>query len=319
MNWVVVGLGGAGKGHAKQVKETEGMTLAGVFDVSRELCEAKAKELGVKPYDSLEALADDRSVDGASIATPSAMHAPVAMKLLEAGKHVLVEKPFALDGAEARAIAEAAARSKHLALPFHNRRWDPDFRLVLDVVKSGVLGDVKVVRSTVGGPGRDSGWRLLKKFGGGRLNDWGPHLFSQVYEWFSDKPLSLAGYTCRAYPDTECEDLFAADFLFTPDVRVSVMMSGFSHIPSPRWEVLGAEGTLQLTGNIHGEFALHWKRRDGQESQKTYRRQEVAPPVPIYPAIVEYARTGAQPPVSVNEGIVVSQWLEKVRESARGR
>ena len=64
---------------------------------------------------------------------------------------------------------------------------------------------------------------------------------------------------------------------------------------------------------------LHWKRRDGQESQKTYRRQEVAPPVPIYPSIVEYSRTGAQPAVSLQEGVVVSQWLEMVRESARGR
>jgi predicted dehydrogenase len=155
----------------------------------------------------------------------------------------------------------------------------------------------------------------LQEFGGGRLNDWGPHLFSQVYEWFGDRPLSLTGYTVNVRPENECDDLFTADFLFHGHVRVSVMMNGFSYLRSPRWEVFGNEGTLQVTGDIHGEFLVHWKRRDGQESQQTYRRQEVAPPVPIYPSIVNHLQSGGELCVSLHEGVVVSQWLETVRNS----
>lgn len=317
MNWVVVGMGNAGQAHARTIMATKGLTLRGIYDTTPEVLKKRAQEFGVRPYESFRSILRDPEIHGATIATPSATHAQLAVALLAAGKHVLVEKPFALDATEAHTIAKVSEETKRLALPFHNRRWDPDFRLVLDVVRSGMLGQVKVVRSTVCGSARETGWRLLRRFGGGRLNDWGPHLFSQVYEWFGDRPRSLTGYTLRVYPDNLCDDLFAADFIFPGNVRVSVMMSGFCYIPSPRWEVLGTEGTLQVTGNIHDEFTLHCKRADGQEFLRTYRRQEVAPPVPIYSAIVQHCTSGVELPVSLHEGIVVSEWLERVRSYAR--
>jgi len=202
-----------------------------------------------------------------------------------------------------------------LALPFHNRRWDPDFRLVLDIARAGALGDIRVVRSAVGGPSADSGWRLKRAMGGGRLNDWGPHLFAQIYEWFGGEPLSVNGYLTTAYANNECDDLFIADLRFAPNVHVTATMSGISHLPLARWEVLGTEGTLLLTGEIHGEFTVAWKRMDGEEFSQNYRRSEIAMPVPIYQGISNYLRGEGELPVTVEEGVTVARWLDAVRTS----
>ena len=319
MEWVVVGLGGAGRGHTAQIAATEGLHLAGVYDADAGLAEAAATKLGVRAYSSFEALLNDTTIAGVSLATPSALHAQQAVACLEAGKHVISEKPFALDSEEAGRIAAAARQADRLALPFHNRRWDPDFRLVLDIARAGTLGEVRVVRSAVAGPGPDGGWRLNRAMGGGRLNDWGPHLFSQIYEWFGGDALEVEGYTTTVYPQNECDDLFIADMRFAPNVRVSVSMSGFSHVVPPRWEVLGTEGTLLLTGNIHGEFTVAWKRADGQEETKTYQRRDVAPPVPIYAGIVAYLNGQGTLPVSLEEGVAVARWLETVRTTGARR
>lgn len=316
INWAVVGLGGAGRGHAEQISQTPGLRLAGVYDVDPGAAQTAATARGVTAYSTFEALLADPNIEGVTLATPSALHAGEAIRLLEAGKHVVTEKPFALNGDEAQAIADAARKAGRLALPFHNRRWDPDFRLVLDVARAGTLGEVRVVRSAVGGPSPDSGWRLKRGMGGGRLNDWGPHLLSQIYEWFGGQALSVSGYVTTIHPQNECEDLFVADLRFASDVLVSVMMSGFSALTPPRWEVIGSEGTLQLTGELHGEFTLAWKRLDGKQSTQTYRRQEIAQTVPIYAGIVTCLTGWATPPVTLDEGVVVSRWLGTIRTSA---
>ena len=315
-NWAVVGMGGAGRGHTEQIARTEGLRLAGVFDADQTVAREAAATRGIIAYSTFEALLADSEVQGVSLATPSALHAREAILVLQAGKHVVIEKPFALNGDEAKAIEEAARKANRLALPFHNRRWDPDFRLVLDVARAGTLGEVRVIRSAVGGPSPDTGWRLQRNMGGGRLNDWGPHLLSQIYEWLGGQALSVSGYTTTIYPQNECEDLFAAELRFEPDVLVSVMMSGFSHLTPPRWEVIGSEGTLQLTGELHGEFTLAWKRLDGQQFAQTYRRQEIAQPIPIYAGIAASLAGRGDLPVTLEEGVTVSRWLGAIRTSA---
>ena len=316
MNWAVIGMGGAGRGHAAQIAQTDGMRLVGVFDADQSVASDAAAARGVRAYSSWESLLADPEVVGVTLATPSAFHAEQAVSLLDAGKHVVLEKPFALNDGEAQGIADAARRAGRLALPFHNRRWDPDFRLVLEVARAGTLGEVRVVRSAVGGPSPDSGWRLQRHMGGGRLNDWGPHLFSQIYEWFGGEARAASGYLTTIYPQNECEDLFAAELRFAPDVLVSVMMSGFSHLTPLRWEVIGSEGTLQITGDFNDTFTLAWKRMDGQEFSQTYRRQDIAAPVPIYAGLVAQLEGRGEAPVTLEEGVAVSRWLGAVRASA---
>jgi len=316
VNWAVAGMGGAGRGHAEQIAQTAGLHLSGVFDVDPRAAAAAAVERGVTAYPSMEALLADPQVQGVSLATPSALHASEAVRVLESGKHVVIEKPFALNSDEAQNIANAARKSDRLALPFHNRRWDPDFRLVLDVVQAGTLGDIRVIRSAVGGPGPDSGWRLQQNMGGGRLNDWGPHLLSQIYELQGGQALSVSGYMTTVYPQNECDDLFAAEIRFAPSVLVSVMMSGFSYLTPPRWEVIGSEGTLQLTGELHGEFTLAWKCSDGQQFSQSYRRQDIAQPIPIYAGIAAHLAGRGELPVTLEEGMAVSRWLGAIRSSA---
>ncbi len=316
MDWAIVGVGGSGRGHAKDIAKTPGLNLVGIFDIDPNAAEEAAAAYGMRIYPTLDVLLADTEVKGVTLATPSALHSRDAVRLLDAGKHVLVEKPFALDEAQARTIEDAARRNDRLALPFHNRRWDPDFRMVLEVARAGTLGEVRLVRSALGGPSPDTGWRLKKSMGGGRLNDWGPHLLSQMCEWFGPKAISASGYVTTVNPENECDDLFSANLRFGSDVLVTLTMSGFSHLLLPRWEVIGSEGTLQLNGDLHGEFTLTWKRKDGEEFSRTVRRKEVMPPIPIYTGIVDHLEGRGALPVTLEEGVTVSRWLGAVRKSA---
>jgi predicted dehydrogenase len=109
----VVGVGHLGSHHARAWSKIEGATLIGAFDPDPLARDRAARELGLRIFDSLEALTD--SVDLVSIAAPTPRHSDLALTCLSRGLHVLVEKPMARTPQEGEAMLQAA-RSKHLAL-----------------------------------------------------------------------------------------------------------------------------------------------------------------------------------------------------------
>lgn len=139
-----------------------------------------------------DALADP-AIDLAIIATPNALHAPQAKAALEAGKAVVIDKPFALDLAEAREVA-ALAKARGLFLSvFHNRRWDADFLALKTELESGRLGDIRAVESHFDRyrPEVRDRWRERDEPGGGIWHDLGPHLIDQMLVLFG-RPLAIS-------------------------------------------------------------------------------------------------------------------------------
>src|SRR5690606_12456825 len=128
----IVGMGNSGwYYHAEGTPEhSPDYTIAAVSARTRERTDAAARRFGARGCPSRPGLVADPAVHIVVVAPPHHLHEPVAVGALEAGKHVVVEKPMATTAAETRAMLEAARRNDRMLTVFQNRRWEPTFRLI---------------------------------------------------------------------------------------------------------------------------------------------------------------------------------------------
>src|SRR5215469_4235433 len=135
----LVGFGMAGRVfHGPLISSVEGLELAAV--VERTSNKAAERYPGITTYRTLEELLTDASIKLVVIATPNGSHFPIAMQALEAAKSVVVDKPMALTSAEIAQLGELAGGIGLHIFPFHNRRYDSDFRTVHKLIDEHSLG-----------------------------------------------------------------------------------------------------------------------------------------------------------------------------------
>ena len=133
----LIGYGYASKTfHAPLISGTPGMTLAAVSssDEKKVLADWPAVQVVAAP----QALFSDPNIDLVAIPTPNDTHFPLAKAALEAGKHVVVDKPFTVTLAQARELEAIAKSEGRLLSVFHNRRWDSDFLTVKSLINEGL-------------------------------------------------------------------------------------------------------------------------------------------------------------------------------------
>ena len=195
----VVGLR-MGKNHAKAYQSHPGSTLAAICDPDEALLKAVAEELGVKEtYTDPQQMIDQAGLEALSVATPNRFHAPLSIAGLEAGLHVLCEKPMAMSAPEAEAMNAAAAKAKrNLMINFSYRFSEMSYALKQQV-DSGVLGDIYFGRTVWhrrrGIPGLErSSFTVKEKSGGGPLIDLGVHRLDLAL-WLMGypEPVSVSG------------------------------------------------------------------------------------------------------------------------------
>ena len=177
----LIGYGYAGKTfHAPLIRSVPGLELAAV--VSRDTSKVHADMPDVNVVADVEKAMGDPAIDIVVIASPNDTHAPLARAALQAGKHVIVDKPFALDLAQARELAAIAQQQGKLLSVFQNRRWDSDFLGVKQAIDDGVLGEVKHFESHIDRfrPQVRERWREQPGAGSGLWYDLGPHLVDQA-------------------------------------------------------------------------------------------------------------------------------------------
>lgn len=151
----VVGCGGVGLKHSLAYQSHPESELVCVCDIVKEKAEARARDLGVKPYFSVkEMLAAEEDLDVVGVITADHLHFEPTMEALEAGKHVLVEKPLSLDIKEAEQMVEKA-KEKNVQLAIdYNRRYSQTYLKAKEYVDDGTLGDVRyvIMKLAQGGP-----------------------------------------------------------------------------------------------------------------------------------------------------------------------
>ncbi|MFP2904946.1 oxidoreductase [Pyxidicoccus sp. 3LFB2] len=238
----LLGHGFAGRTfHAPLIRAVDGLELRVVASSQRESVEARLPEVTVVAS-ALEA-ATHSGVDLVVIATPNASHAPLAEAALRAGKHVVVDKPFTVTLAEARALCALAREQGRVLSVFHNRRWDSDFLSLRAVLADGVLGRVTHVESRFDRfrPEVRQRWREQVLSGAGVWFDLGPHLVDQALQLFG-LPDSVTGALARHREGAQVDDWCQVTLVY-PRRHVVLQASMLVAGGMPRFAVHGTGGS----------------------------------------------------------------------------
>lgn len=261
----IIGYGGMGAWHGELIEKIPGLELAGVYDILPERQQAAEKK-GIHAYNSIEALLADESVQLVTVATPNHLHLPVVLKALEAGKHVVCEKPVAMSSDETRQMIEKAREKNRLFTVHQNRRWDEDYKVIWELYHSGTLGPVFNIESRVhGSRGIPGDWRNQKEFGGGMVLDWGVHIIDQIVQLLA--PLKLESlYASLTYvTNTQVDDGFKIIFHFEQGIDCFLEVGTSNFINLPRWYIQGENGSAVIHDwELNGEIVMvsDWQNRD---------------------------------------------------------
>lgn len=259
----VIGYGGAfnmGKGHLNWMRAA-GFTPSAACDLDAARVEAARQDFpGISGYASAEDLLRDDSVDLVVVITPHASHARLAIQALDAGKHVVVEKPMCLTAAEATDMIEASRRNGKALTVFHNRRWDGDFLAIKEaVIERKLIGDVFSIEagfSAYSHPGH--WWRSEKAISGGLFYDWGAHFLDWILNLLPGQTAETAtGFFHKSvWNDVTMEDHVQALVRFSSGAKIDLSFSQISAIPKPRWRILGTTGGIVDDGSVRDGLKL---------------------------------------------------------------
>lgn len=332
------GLAGAAF-HAPLIAATPGLRLATVVTANPQRAErARREHPGVRVLDRPEPIFErPEEHDLLVVASPNRTHVPLATAALEAGLHVVVDKPLAPSAEEGRRLA-ALARERGLMLTvFHNRRWDGDLLTLRRLIGEGALGEVHRFES------RFERWRpevatddWRERAGaeeaGGVLFDLGSHLIDQAIVLFGEVTDVYAEVDRRRAGAAVDDDVFVA-LAHASGVRSHLWMSLAAPRLGPRLRVLGSKAAYEKWGLDVQEAALRagerpdttpdWGREPPERWGVLGAGERCAPVETepgdyrrFYEGVVVALRDGAPPPVTAEDAVAVLEVIERAREIA---
>lgn len=273
-------------------------------------------------------------VDLVIVLTPNETHYPLARQALEAGKHVVIDKPMTVTSKEADDLISCAERHRRVLSVFHNRRWDGDFLALRKLVESGRLGEIVELESRFDRfrPEPKGGWREDEGPGTGVLYDLGSHLLDQALALFGPPEAVLAEIqTQRA--GVSADDWFRV-LLDYPKMRVCLGASCLAAGPKARFKVRGTRGAWIKHGldpqeaelargltpgeNWGVEQAEAWGTLYGENSSQRIETEPGAYPE-YYRLLAKALIEGGKPPVEAEEARDVIHGLELCRKSFERR
>lgn len=332
----LIGYGYASKTfHAPLIAGTPGMALAAIS--SSDAAKVQADWPSVPVVSEPKQLFNDPHIDLIVIPTPNDTHFPLAKAALEAGKHVVVDKPFTVTLSQAREL-DALAKSRGLLLSvFHNRRWDSDFLTLKGLIAEGTLGEIAYFESHFDRyrPQVRDRWREQAGPGSGIWYDLAPHLLDQAVNLFG-LPVSMTVDLAQLRPGAQTTDYFHA-ILAYPQRRVVLHGTMLAAAESARYIVHGAHGSYVKFGLDPQEDRLKagerlpqedwgYDMRDGvltvARGDEIDERTLLTTPgnYPAYYAAVRDALNGqGENPVPASQAIQIMELIELGIESARHR
>lgn len=333
----LIGFGGMGKWHTEILENVPEIELAGIYDIKEEKRKL-AEEAGFHTYETEEAMLADESIDVILVATPNDTHRPIALRAIEAGKNVIVEKPATLSLKELTELEDMAGKTGQFLTVHQNRRWDEDLLTVREILKDQTMGEIFRIESRVhGSRGIPGDWRKEKAHGGGMVLDWGVHLFDQIFRLTGERRLKTVYATLTNVTNQEVDDGFTAVLRFEGGLEVLVEVGTNNFISLPRWYVLGENGSAvvedwDLSGKIVKAFSEEEKEivpvRTAAGLTKTMAprredtiRVEELPRVPgdiadFHRNVAAVLLRGEEPAVKLPEVKRVMRLMETVFESA---
>ncbi|MEM1184229.1 MAG: Gfo/Idh/MocA family oxidoreductase [Planctomycetota bacterium] len=255
----IAGLGRSGWNiHARALRVMPQLfRITAAMDPDEARREQAKTELGCRVTDNYAALVDAEDVDVVIVASPSHLHTDHTMAAIDTGKHVVCEKPFALNADDARTMVDAAESAGLVLAPFQNRRYEPHYCKVRELMESGCLGEVLQVRMCWHRFTRRWDWQAMREFGGGALFNNGTHLLDQALALLGDADpeifLDIRRGLSLGDADEHMKLVLRAEGKPTIDLEYT-NASIFEH---DRWHVMGTAGGLVGTTD-----KLRWRTVD---------------------------------------------------------
>jgi scyllo-inositol 2-dehydrogenase (NADP+) len=256
INTAVIGFGLAGQVfHAPFVSAVPGLKLEAI--VQRKGDEAAKAYPNTRILRSVEETFTDPTIQLIVVGTPNETHYTLAKRALLAGKHVVIDKPFAATSAEAKELGDLAAARNLILAPFHNRRWDGDFLTVRKLQKEHAVGRLVTYESHFDRfrplP-REATWKEAGNNANGMLFDLGPHLVDQALVLFGI-PEGITASVRKDRDDTAIEDAFDITLEY-PRLRAHCRATMLACINAPRFLLHGTKGSFRKYGLDPQEPAL---------------------------------------------------------------
>ncbi len=229
--------------HAPFVSTNPNFNLYGVWERTKN--EGQKQHPNIITFRSLEELLKDDTIELVVVNTPSVTHYDFAKKVINAGKHLIVEKPFTATVAEAQELIRLAKEKNVKMSVFHNRRYDSDFKTVKKVLNEGWLGEVVDAEVHYDRFDPELSYKVHKEVSTpavGSLYDLGSHLIDQTIQLFG-MPKAVFADTDICRPDSKVMDYFDLKF-FYGSFRVSVKSSYYVREALPGFIVHGTKGSF---------------------------------------------------------------------------
>jgi len=245
LNWGLLSTARINRDLITPLRASKRNHLLAVGSRSQESADAYAREWKIpRAHGSYEALLADPEIDVLYISLPNHLHAEWTIKAVEAGKHVLCEKPLALSVEEVDAIRSAARKHGRVVAEAFMYRHHPQTLKVQELVRSGTLGTLKLIRGTfsyvLSGEGNV---RLKPEWGGGSIWDVGCYPISYTRTVVGEAPLEVFGWQVTG--QTGIDETFVGQMRFDNDV-LAQFDSSFA-IPFHMFmEIIGSDGTLNI-------------------------------------------------------------------------
>jgi predicted dehydrogenase len=333
----LAGFGLAGRVfHAPLIAAASGLELATVVTGNPERGDqARSAYPGVQVVDDADAVfASAGEHDLLVIGTPNRSHVPLALAALEAGLHVVVDKPLAVSAADGRRVVEAAREAGRVASVFQNRRFDGDFLTARKLIEAGELGDVWRFES------RFERWRPEPKAGawrergdpeegGGLLFDLHSHLIDQALQLFG-AVASVHAEIDHRRPRVQADDDAFVALEHESGVHSHLWASAVAAQLGPRFRILGSRAAYVKWGLDPQEAQLESGLRPGDPGygedpdEGTLGTDEDSRPVPTergryevyYEQVRDAIMDGAAGPSPAEDGVAVLDLIEQARAAA---
>lgn len=324
--------------HAPFIQLHPGFELYGIWERSTSASILTYPHVHI--YRSLEEILQDNRIELVIVNTPTGTHYEYTKRVLEAGKHVVVEKAFTTTVAEAVALHNLASERGLMLSVFQNRRWDSDFQTVEQVVRNGWLGEILEASFHFDRYKVELSPKAHKETGlpgTGLLSDLGPHIIDQALYLFG-MPQSLFADIRILREGSQVDDYFDI-LLFYPNLRIELRSGLLVREPLPAYSLHGKLGSfLKSRADVQEEVLLQgqipkgvdWGKEPDEEQgllHTTMNGETIRKRIPTlqgnygayYEKIYQALRHGAAVPVTALDGIRTMTIMEMARQSNRER
>jgi scyllo-inositol 2-dehydrogenase (NADP+) len=321
--------------HAPFISLHPGFELKGAWERSKKLIGADYP--GVTSYATMEDILHAKDVDLVVVNTPTYTHYEYAKKVLEAGKHAVVEKAFTANAAEAEELKSIADKKGVKLSVFQNRRWDSDFKTVKKVVDEGMLGEIVEASFAYDRYNAALSYKAHKEIpgpGSGIVKDLSPHLVDQALYLFGF-PESVFADVMVTRPTSQVDDYFEILFYYK-NFRVRLHSGYFVREPVPSYVIHGRLGSFLKTRGDVQEVKLQAgvkPTKEGWEEPESERgllhteisgkivkeRIETLPGnyYAYYDGVYEALANNKPMPVTADDGVRVMKIIDAVYKSSK--